>query len=77
MKLLDNKLDTLLAVSEFRSYTTASKFLNLTQPAVSQHIAQLEREFEIKIFKKGLNSLILTTEGEILVKYAKRMKKYF
>ena len=74
MKLLDNKLDTLLAVNEFRSYTTASKFLNLTQPAVSQHISQLEKEFEITIFKKGVNPLILTNEGEILVKYAKRMK---
>ena len=74
MNLLDNKLETLLAVSEFKSFTTASKILNLTQPAVSQHISQLEKEFNITIFNKTSNGLILTKEGEILVKYARRLK---
>ena len=73
MKLLDPKIETLLAVNEFKSYTTAAKFLNLTQPAVSQHIQALENEYEIKIFNKTGNGLILTNEGEILVKYARRM----
>lgn len=74
MNLLDNKLETLLAISEFKSFTTASKFLNLTQPAVSQHISQLEKEFSIKIFNKTSAGLVLTKEGEILVKYARRLK---
>ncbi|MCQ2802034.1 MAG: LysR family transcriptional regulator, partial [Bacilli bacterium] len=63
MNLLDNKLETLLAVSEFKSFTTASKILNLTQPAVSQHISQLEKEFNIKIFNKTSAGLIPTKEG--------------
>lgn len=74
MNLLDNKLETLLAVNEFKSFTTAAKILNLTQPAVSQHISQLEKEYNIKIFNKNGSELILTTQGEILVKYARRMK---
>lgn len=73
MNLLDNKLESLLAVSEFKSFTTASKILNLTQPAVSQHISQLEKEFNIKIFYKTSSGLIPTKEGEILIKYARRM----
>ena len=74
MNLLDNKLETLLAVSEFKSFTTASKILNLTQPAVSQHISQLEKEFNIKIFNKTSAGLVATKEGEILIKYARRLK---
>ena len=74
MNLLDNKLETLLAVNEFKSFTTAAKFLNLTQPAVSQHISQLEKEYNIKIFNKNGADLILTSQGEILIKYARRMK---
>lgn len=74
MNLLDSKLDTLLAVNEYKSFTIAAKELNLTQPAVSQHIANLESEFDIKIFKKTGTTLLLTNEGEILVKYARRMK---
>ena len=74
MNLLDNKLETLLAVNEFKSFTTAAKILNLTQPAVSQHISQLEKEYNIKIFNKNGSDLILTTQGEILIKYARRLK---
>ena len=74
MNLLDNKLETLLAVNEFKSFTTAAKFLNLTQPAVSQHISLLEQEFGIKIFNKNGNTLVLTAAGAILIKYARRIK---
>ena len=70
--LVDTKIATLLTVVRLGSYTKAAEELNLTQPAVSHHIRQLEEEFGIKVFQKGRKALVLTAEGEILVKYASR-----
>ncbi|MBQ3272063.1 MAG: LysR family transcriptional regulator, partial [Solobacterium sp.] len=42
--MLDPKIKTLLKVVETGNYTQAAKALNLTQPAVSQHIKALETE---------------------------------
>ena len=39
---MDAKLLTLIKLSEVNSFTEAAKELNLTQPAVSQHVKQLE-----------------------------------
>lgn len=69
----DAKLISLLAVNELKNYTLAAKQLNLTQPAISQHIKQLEIELNIKIFNRAGNELKITPEGEILVKYARRI----
>ena len=44
--MLDIKLSTLLSVSETGNYTKTAKELSMTQPAVSQHINQLERSWE-------------------------------
>ena len=73
MAMVDNKIVTLLTVVGQGSYTKAAQVLNLTQPAVSHHIRQLEEELEVKIFQKGRKELILTEEGELLVKYAHRL----
>ena len=72
--MLNQRLETLLCVSETLNFTKASETLNLTQPAVSQHIKALENEFKCKIFIRGEKSLKLTPEGEIVVKYAKRIQ---
>ncbi len=69
----DTKLISLLAVNELKNYTLAAKKLNLTQPAISQHIRQLETELNIKIFNRVGSELKITPEGEILVKYARRI----
>lgn len=41
---------TLLTLVNVGSYTRAAEELHLTQPAVSNHIRQLEKEFSIKFF---------------------------
>lgn len=72
--MLNQRLETLLCVYETLNFTKASETLNLTQPAVSQHIKALENEFKCKIFIRGEKSLKVTPEGEIVVKYAKRIQ---
>ncbi|GAA4653276.1 LysR substrate-binding domain-containing protein [Anaerocolumna aminovalerica] len=71
--MIDSKLYTLLAVVEFNSYTHAAEHLSLTQPAVTQHIKQLEKELNIKIFNRVGNEIKPTNEGNIVIRYARRI----
>ncbi len=70
--MIDHKLYTLLAIMEFESFTQAAKQLSLTQPAVTQHIKQLENELNIKIFNRTKNGVKPTDSGHILIQYARR-----
>lgn len=71
--MLDAKLNTLLTVYELGSYSRAAEKLSLTQPAVSHHMKQLESSLGVKVFLRRENELKITRDGEIVIKYAKRM----
>lgn len=71
--MLDVKVASLLAVARHKNITKAANELALTQPAVSHHIKELEKELGIKIFVRGKGSMLLTDAGEVAVRYAKRM----
>lgn len=71
--MLDPKMETLLMVCERGSFTRAAEALSLTQPAVSHHIRQLEMETGVRIFYRKKGNILLTPEGKIVVKYARRM----
>ena len=71
--MINARLHTLLEVYKQGSITKAAATLNLTQPAVSQHIRYLEDEYKVKLFLRGDRELKITEDGEILVKYAKRI----
>lgn len=72
--MLSTKLQTVLAVAEYKNFTRAAEELNMTQPAVSHHIKQLEQEVEAPLFVRNKAGLKLTPQGEIVVNYARRMK---
>lgn len=72
--MIDPKLNTLLCVVKEGSYTKAADVLALSQPAVSYHLRQLEEELNIKIFYRNQKKLTLTPEGEVLIKYARRLE---
>lgn len=70
---MDQKLQTLLTLATRLNYTKTAEELNLTQPAVTHHIKQLEWEYEIKIFVKDGKRLAITPDGELLLKYANKV----
>ena len=72
--MVDTKLYSLIAVAEAGSFTRAAERLSLTQPAVSQHIRLLEQELGTRIFDRSHGVLRLTREGEIVLRYARRMQ---
>lgn len=71
--MIDTKINTLLTVVKAGSFTKAAQELHLTQPAVSHHIRLLEKEFGVKLFKPDKKELTPTEEGEVLIKYARRL----
>ena len=71
--MVDTRLYSLIKIVETGSYTKAAEQLSLSQPAVSQHIRQLENTLNVKIFEHAHNKFHLTPEGEIVVNYARRM----
>ena len=75
--MLDSKLDTLLVTAEEKNFTKAAEILNLTQPGVSNQIAHLERETGVKIFYRSKGNVRVTPEGEIVIRYAKRIKALY
>ena len=77
MYMLDPKLNTLLTVAETGNFTRAAQLLSLTQPAVSHHIALLEAELGTALVVRCRGRAQLTREGEIVAKYARRMKGLF
>ncbi len=71
--MADQRLLTLLSVVDEASYTKAGQALGLSQGSVTYHIQQLEKEYDIRIFNRPIKNYNLTPEGEVLVKYARRM----
>ncbi len=72
--MIDSKLKTLLAVYEQNSFTRAAEILSLTQPAVSQQIQKLEEIYGCRIFERTRPELMLTKEGELIVRTAYRIR---
>ncbi|OGW37225.1 MAG: hypothetical protein A2Y97_11695 [Nitrospirae bacterium RBG_13_39_12] len=58
------------AVFKNKSFSKASKELNLTQPTISNHIRALEDDFACKLFDRLGRSIIPTREAEVLYSHA-------
>ena len=71
--MVDVKLYTLLKVYETGNYTRAAEKLSLTQPAVSQHIKQIERELGVMVFDRSGGKIRPTPEGKLVIQYAERV----
>ncbi len=58
------------------NFTKTSEFLNLTQPAITARIRNLEMELSCQLFKKQGKQLSLTQEGKLLLDYAEKIIFY-
>lgn len=59
-------MKTFLSVCRTLNYTRSAAELNITQPAVSQHIAYLEKAYGAKLFSYRGKKLSLTPAGKLL-----------
>jgi DNA-binding transcriptional LysR family regulator len=74
---LDYRLLTFVTVAEEKSFTRAATVLHITQPAVTQHIQNLERELNVSLLERGKRSVRLTKAGEIAFHQAKQILAHY
>ena len=71
--MIDSRIKTFLTLCKVMNYRKTAEILNMTQPAVTQHIHYLEEEYECRLFIYDRRSLKMTPEAEILKKYAENV----
>ena len=71
--LEDFRLQVFMTVAQERSFTKAAAALGVSQPAVSQNVAELEKLVGAKLFERLRGETVLTGEGEVFEQYAEKM----
>lgn len=69
--MINNRIYTFLKLCEVMNYHKTAELLNMTQPAVTQHIHYLEDEYNCKLFEYSKKQLIKTQKCIELEKYAR------
>ena len=72
--MLDFRIETFLAVCQTLNFTEAARLLNITQPAVSQHIHALEQQYQVQLIAFKGKKCILTQAGQVLFQMATSMQ---
>ena len=73
----DFRLRIFMAVAEKGSFTLAAKALGVSQPAVSQNIAELEKRLGAELFLRRKGSVTLTPKGAAFKEYAGRILYWY
>jgi DNA-binding transcriptional LysR family regulator len=68
-----DQLRTLTAVAELGGFSAAARHLNLTQPAVSLQIRELEQRFGVRLLERTGTRVQVTAPGQELVEHARRI----
>jgi DNA-binding transcriptional LysR family regulator len=69
-----NSLVVFYEVVKLRSFSKAADVLFMTQPGVSNHVAQLEAQAGHALLKREKGKFQLTKEGRIVFKYAEKIE---
>lgn len=72
--MLDHRIDTFLKLCDTMNYREVAEMLHITQPAVTQHIQFLEREYQCRLFTYENRRLAKTEAAVMLEEYARAMR---
>lgn len=73
----DSRLRVFLTVAEEGSFTLAARKLGISQPAVSQNVAELEKNLGTPLFERSRGSVRLTSAGNVFKEYASRILHWY
>lgn len=68
-----DKLRTFSAAATTGSFTQAGEILGLSQSAVSRQVSALEQDLKVPLFHRHARGLVLTEQGELLLRTAKEV----
>ena len=69
------QLECFIAVAETLNFARAADRLNVTQPAITQQIHSLEKELDVKLFKRTTRTVEITPSGTAFMNDAKSILK--
>lgn len=69
MSLLSPQLEAFVAVAQHKSVHGAASTIHITQTAVTQRIRMLEAKLQTTLFVRTRRGMMLTSEGEALLRY--------
>lgn len=64
------RLKVFVTAAKTLSFSKCAAALNITQPAVSRHIGELEARFGVPLFSRGSAGVGLTKAGRLLLQHA-------
>jgi len=67
----EHDCNILVVLDKERNVTKASSKLYISQPTLSYRLRQIEKNFDLQIFKRESYGLIPTPEGELIIQYAR------
>ena len=67
------RLQAFVAVVDHRSFSAAARALGISQPAVTRHVQEMERDTKVKLIDRGQGWLVLTDVGETAYRYARQI----
>ena len=67
------RLRVFVTAARTLSFSKCAAALNITQPAVSRHIGELEARYGMPLFSRGASGVTLTKAGELLLSHAERL----
>ncbi|MDD4636009.1 MAG: LysR substrate-binding domain-containing protein [Bacteroidales bacterium] len=71
--ILDFRLKVFNTVVYYLNFSKAAIELCITQPAVTKHISELEKQVGFPLFIRQGNKISITPQGEILYRYTQRI----
>jgi DNA-binding transcriptional LysR family regulator len=74
---MDFRLEVFATTASTLNFTKAAELLNISQPAVTKHIQELEKEYGIQLFARRGAKLELTYQGECFLVSAKDILKRY
>ncbi|MCY0870646.1 MAG: LysR family transcriptional regulator, partial [Firmicutes bacterium] len=63
---MDQQLLAYVTTARLRSFSEAARVLYLTQPAVSQHVRNLERALGVRLLERNSRQVALTAAGVLV-----------
>ena len=73
----DFRLRVFMTVAAEGSFTRAAQHLGVSQPAVSQNVAELERQVGASLFERKRGEVTLTAEGFVFRDYAAKILHWY
>lgn len=71
--MIDIRLKAFISVAENLSFSKAAQEILISQPAVSKHVSELEKIYNVVLFDRMGSRIQLTEAGRVMLEHARRI----